>query len=174
VACQLGDKSLGVREVGNTLPTESHGSGLRTPRLLVAGLVAVIVVLGLSIVMLSIGRSPAPTIPGQVDALATSNDTCVSCHRNTTPGIVQQYGHSTMAAAKVSCHDCHEVKAGYPGAVEHQGTYVLNQPSTAMCAQCHADEVAQFQQSRRPTSLRRGRRQQGSFPYAPGPISVNS
>ena len=134
--------------MGNTLPTESHGSGLRTPRLLVAGLVAVIVVLGLSIVMLSIGRSPAPTIPGQVDALATSNDTCVSCHRNTTPGIVQQYGHSTMAAAKVSCHDCHEVKAGYPGAVEHHGTYVLNQPSTARCAQCHADEVAQFQQSR--------------------------
>lgn len=121
---------------------------MRSARLLIVGLVAVIVVLGLSLVMLAIGRSTAPVEPGEVDALANSTDQCVTCHRNTTPGIVQQYGHSTMAAANVRCQDCHEVAADYPGAVAHQGTYVLNQPTTAMCQKCHTAEVAQFNQSR--------------------------
>jgi nitrate/TMAO reductase-like tetraheme cytochrome c subunit len=119
-----------------------------TPRALVLGLVAVIVVLGLAVVMLAIGRSAAPTQPGEVDALANSADECVVCHRNTTPGIIQQYGHSTMAAAKVTCRDCHAVRPDYPGAVEHEGTYVLQQPTTAMCEKCHSAEAAQFNQSR--------------------------
>jgi hypothetical protein len=53
-----------------------------------------------------------------------------------------------MAAAEVTCRACHEVTVDYPGAVEHEGTYVLNQPTTAMCQKCHANEVAQFNQSR--------------------------
>ncbi len=121
---------------------------VRSARLLVIGLVAVIVVLGLAIVLLAISRSTAPVEPGQVDALENSQDKCVACHRNTTPGIVQQYGHSTMAAANITCQDCHEVKADYPGAVAHEDTFVLPQPSTAMCERCHTAEVAQFNQSR--------------------------
>ena len=117
-------------------------------RALVAGLVVTLVVLALAVVVRSIGRSPEPTRPGTIDALATSTDACVTCHRQTSPGIVEQYGHSTMAAAGVRCQDCHEVKSDYPGAVAHQGTWVLAQPSTAMCARCHQNEVAQFAQSR--------------------------
>jgi hydroxylamine dehydrogenase len=124
-------------------------SALRSARSLIIGLVAVIIVLGLALIVLAIGQ-PATVQPeaGTVDALANSSDACVTCHRNATPGIVEQFGHSTMAAAKVTCHDCHEVKADYPGAVEHQGTYVLPSPTTAMCQKCHASEVAQFMQSR--------------------------
>jgi hydroxylamine dehydrogenase len=117
-------------------------------RALVAGLVVTIVVLALAIVLLSIGRSTAPTTPGTIDALATSNDRCVTCHRNASPGIVEQYGHSTMAAAGVTCQACHEVAADYPGAVAHQGGFILDQPTTAMCAKCHPNEAAQFLQSR--------------------------
>jgi hypothetical protein len=40
------------------------------------------------------------------------------------------------------------VEADYPGAIEHEGTHVLNSPTTAMCERCHATEVAQFYQSR--------------------------
>jgi len=122
---------------------------MRVNRLLVIGLVSVIVVLGFALVMMTIGKSTTPTgVPKRVDVLASSTDTCVVCHRRRTPGIVKQYAHSTMAAANVSCQDCHVVKADYPGAVEHEGTYVLNQPTTAMCAECHQAEVAQFNQSR--------------------------
>ena len=53
-----------------------------------------------------------------------------------------------MAAAEVTCRDCHEVAAGYPGAVEHEGSYVLAAPTTAKCQKCHEAEVAQFYQSR--------------------------
>ncbi len=84
----------------------------------------------------------------RVNVLANSTDDCVECHARNTPGIVEQYGHSTMAAADVGCRDCHEVSADYPGAIEHQGTHVLNQPTTAMCQDCHQAEVAQFNQSR--------------------------
>ena len=123
-------------------------SATRTAAVLVIGLVAVIVVLGLAVVILATGQAGTPAAVGQVDALANSTNECVTCHRRTTPGIVQQYGHSTMAAAEVTCENCHEVPADYPGAVAHEGTHVLNSPTTAMCEKCHTQEVAQFYQSR--------------------------
>jgi len=127
-------------------PESSHF--FSTGRLLILGLVAVIVVLGLALVIMAIGR-PEPSPRAQpIDALAASTDPCVTCHRSTTPGIVAQYGVSTMAAAEVACRDCHVVPADYPGAVEHQGVYVLRSPTPARCDQCHSQEVAQFNQSR--------------------------
>ncbi|MCI0643386.1 MAG: nitrate reductase [Chloroflexi bacterium] len=131
-------------------PTSSNQSPklIRSTKVLVVGLVAVIVVLGLALIMLTVGQSAPPTQTERVDALADSNEECVVCHRRTTPGIVEQYGHSSMAAAEVKCRDCHEVKSDYPGAVEHEGTYVLGSPTPAMCEKCHTAEVAQFNQSR--------------------------
>ena len=136
-----------------TPPSNDPKSVIQSGRLLIAGLVAVIVVLGLGIVLLTIGRSEpteqAVSGPSErVNVLADRDDDCVACHSKTTPGIVEQYGHSSMAAAEVSCQNCHEVEEGYPGSVAHEGTFVLNQPTTAMCAKCHASEVAQFNQSR--------------------------
>lgn len=118
------------------------------PRSLIFGLVAVIIVLGLTLVAMSIGYSRTTAAPEEVNALANSNDECVVCHKRTTPGIVEQYGHSTMAAAEVACQDCHEVARDYPGAVEHEGTWVLNSPTSAKCGTCHEVEVAQYNVSR--------------------------
>ncbi len=122
---------------------------LGSARVLIIALVVVIIALGIAVVLLTIGQSPQTS--GEVEranALADSTDECVTCHRRATPGIVSQYGASTMAAAEVGCRDCHEVDAGYPGAVEHEGTHVLNEPTTAMCRSCHQQQVAQFNQSR--------------------------
>ncbi|MDX1614636.1 MAG: multiheme c-type cytochrome [Candidatus Promineifilaceae bacterium] len=121
-----------------------------TWRLLVLGIVAVLLIVGLVFVVLIVSGSAdtAQSEAEPVNALANSDDECVVCHRRTTAGIVEQYGHSTMAAAEVTCRDCHEVTADYAGAVEHEDTYVLGSPSTAMCEQCHTAEVAQFNQSR--------------------------
>jgi hydroxylamine dehydrogenase len=127
---------------------EKERPRLMVGRVLVLGLVAVIVVIGLALIVLVIGRSAAPEQAAPVDALANSSDECVVCHRRATPGIVEQYSHSTMAAAGVLCQACHEIKQDYPGAVEHEGTYVLRQPTPARCEQCHSAEVAQFNQSR--------------------------
>ncbi|OGN72507.1 MAG: hypothetical protein A2X25_13890 [Chloroflexi bacterium GWB2_49_20] len=117
-------------------------------KLLIIGLVVLIVVLGFALVVLAIGKAGAPSNIGKVNALAESQDECVVCHRKDTPGIVDQYGHSSMAAADVKCVDCHEVAADYPGAVEHEGVNVLQSPTVAMCQKCHEDEVAQYLHSR--------------------------
>ena len=117
-------------------------------RVFVIGIVGLLVVLGLVLIIRLTAQPVVSSSNERPDALATSNDRCVECHRNASPGIVQQYGHSTMAGAKVSCSNCHEVDANYPGAIQHEGTYVLGSPTTAMCEKCHQQEVAQFNQSR--------------------------
>jgi hypothetical protein len=83
-----------------------------------------------------------------INVLENSSNECVQCHASNTPGIVDQYGHSTMAAANVDCEDCHEVDSDYPGGTEHEGTYVLASPSAAMCERCHPAEVKQYHASR--------------------------
>ncbi|RMG86487.1 MAG: nitrate reductase [Chloroflexi bacterium] len=129
--------------------TESGKGGiLANARVLIIGLLVVILIPGLALVFGAIGNSVNPEAQEQPNVLVNSTDSCVSCHRNTTPGIVSQYGHSTMAAANVTCSDCHEVEEAYPGAVEHEGTWVLREPTTAMCETCHQAEVAQYNQSR--------------------------
>jgi len=121
---------------------------LKGARLLIIGLLGVIVVLGLAVIILAIGRGGERLERREVDALAGSGDECVTCHRQATPGIVRQYGHSTMAAAEVGCRDCHEVAGDYPSAAEHEGSFILAQPTPAMCRDCHQVEVTQFNQSR--------------------------
>ena len=112
--------------------------------------VIMLVLAGFGLVMLALNQSilSAAQDPEPVNALATSQDDCVTCHRQETPGIVQQYSISTMAAAEVTCRDCHEVPADYPLAIEHEGSIVLAAPTTARCAECHQQEVAEYTQSR--------------------------
>lgn len=126
---------------------DSQGS-FKSSRALIFGLVAVIIVLGGALIMMAITRSGEPAEEERVNALENSDDACVVCHKRTTPGIVEQYGRSSMARAEVDCVDCHQVAADYPEAVQHEGTFVLSSPTTAMCEKCHTAEVAQFYQSR--------------------------
>ncbi len=121
---------------------------LRVAGVLLIGLVAVVLVLGAALLVTALSQAGTPTEVGELNALATSDDECVVCHRRTTPGIVSQYGRSAMAAAEVTCRSCHEVDPEYPGAEEHEGTYILASPTTAKCETCHSVEVAQFYQSR--------------------------
>jgi hydroxylamine dehydrogenase len=127
---------------------EQPSKPLKTMRMVILGLVAVIVVVGAAFVVLVISHAGARVSLQQVDVLANSTDDCVTCHREESPGIVSQFSHSGMAAANVACHDCHEVTADYPGAEEHEGTYILASPTSARCQRCHDAEVTQFYQSR--------------------------
>lgn len=128
----------------------------RAGRVLVIGILTVLIVPGLALIAAGIvlALTPARSAEGpgafaaRENVLVSSADECVACHRTTTPGIVEQYGVSTMAHANVGCQDCHEVPADYPLAIAHYDTYVINQPTTARCQTCHAAEVAQFYASR--------------------------
>lgn len=130
------------------METEEKGGILRSARVLIIALVVIIIVPGLALVMAAISRSVAPAGDEPVNVLVNSTDACVTCHARTTPGIVEQYGRSTMASANITCTNCHEVTADYPGAIAHEGTFVLNTPTTAKCQTCHQSEVAQYYQSR--------------------------
>ncbi|MBN1147054.1 MAG: hypothetical protein JXA78_07350 [Anaerolineales bacterium] len=121
---------------------------LGSARLLILGLIIAIVVLGVALIVMAIGSSGARVEAERTNALAQSDDECVVCHQRTSPGIIEQYGSSSMARAGVACQQCHEVPANYPGGVEHENTYVLASPTSAMCEKCHATEVAQYNQSR--------------------------
>ena len=130
--------------------TNSEKRGSRISRYWIAGFVIVFILIGFGLVFISIGQSvqsPTDSIE-PIDALATSKDDCVTCHRDETPGIVQQFSFSTMAAAEVSCRDCHEVQGEFPMAVEHEGAFILSAPTSGMCAECHQQEVDEFNQSR--------------------------
>jgi hypothetical protein len=141
--------STGAYERGVAMEPSPVRSASGWPKLAAAGLVIVVAVLGLGLIALAIAERSSPGRPQKTpDALALSTEDCVTCHRRSSPGIVEQFGASTMAAAEVSCRDCHEVERTYPGAVVHEGTYLLSQPTPARCQRCHAAEVAQYNQSR--------------------------
>ncbi len=76
------------------------------------------------------------------------SNVCYACHNASTPGITQQFESSVMAQKGVTCFDCHQVPADYPGAQAHFGTYRLVSPTPATCQKCHPDQVSQFQQGR--------------------------
>lgn len=130
------------------MESDDRGGTLRSARVLIIALVILIIVPGVALITAAISRSVAPADDRPANVLVNSTDDCVTCHSRTTPGIVEQYGRSTMASANVTCTNCHEVAANYPGAIEHEGTFVLNSPTTAKCQTCHQSEVAQFYQSR--------------------------
>jgi len=117
-------------------------------RLAILGFAGVLMVLGVVLIILATSNRDLAAEEERGNVLAGSGNVCVGCHANTTPGIVDQYGHSTMAAANVSCQDCHEVAADHPGAVAHEDTWVLANPTTAMCERCHPAETRQYLASR--------------------------
>ena len=89
---------------------------------------------------------------------------CVSCHKDTSPGIVSDWKDSRHAHVGVSCIDCHQVDKDSPMAVSHETIIdkdkykidkdmldkdvfisVLVPPS--VCGRCHADEQEEFNKS---------------------------
>ncbi len=125
----------------------SQGSGASF-RLVVIGILVVIIVPALAFIIAVMGEQIAPDDGEQQAVELDSSNACVTCHQRTTPGIIEQYSRSSMAAANVTCQNCHEVEAGYPGSQEHEGSHILTVPTTAKCATCHQDEVDQFNMSR--------------------------
>jgi len=146
----------------------THNSWFISKRSLIIGLILISSVLGFSLLIIIGCNSEAVTetnsifttvmgsqtktvisdVGQRTNWLEGSTDLCVVCHRVYTPGIVQQFGYSKMAAAGNTCPDCHEVDPDYPGAEAHNGFYRIIQPTPAICQECHPAEVDQFYQSR--------------------------
>jgi hypothetical protein len=72
---------------------------------------------------------------------------CIACHTRKTPGIVGQWKESTHFKKKVGCLDCHKADEGRPDAYLHFGSKITSVVTPKACAQCHKEEVKQFQES---------------------------
>ncbi len=69
---------------------------------------------------------------------------CVECHKNDTPGIVDQWAGSTHAAKGVGCYDCHKAKEGELDAWMHEGQRIATLVTPADCGRCHEKVFDEF------------------------------
>ncbi|MDQ7093332.1 multiheme c-type cytochrome [Desulfosporosinus sp. PR] len=76
------------------------------------------------------------------------NKACVECHQKENPGIIQQYHDSKHSGRGVQCLDCHKAVKGQENLTEdHHNVALIAKPTPNNCAQCHATEVQQFENS---------------------------
>ncbi|WP_407307723.1 multiheme c-type cytochrome [Desulfosporosinus sp. SB140] len=76
------------------------------------------------------------------------NKACVECHQKENPGIIQQYHDSKHSGRGVQCLDCHKPAKGQENLTkEHYNVALIAKPTPNNCAQCHAEEVQQFEDS---------------------------
>ena len=74
---------------------------------------------------------------------------CIECHSQKTPGIIENWKNGKMGHATVSCYDCHVVEKDSPMASQCEGlrgTNIYTSPmvSSKTCSKCHPREVEQF------------------------------
>lgn len=73
-------------------------------------------------------------------------EVCVTCHRETSPGIYNQWRESAHGQAGVNCYDCHRAKQGEPDAFQHK-EWIAIVVTPKDCSRCHEKEYKQFSAS---------------------------
>ncbi len=54
---------------------------------------------------------------------------CISCHKESSVNIYQQWGYSKHFRANIGCYECHEAQKGESDAFEHEGRRVRHAAS---------------------------------------------
>jgi len=74
---------------------------------------------------------------------AAAEVTCVDCHQGVTPGIVADWATSRHSEVGVECSVCHGEEHNSP-----ESAALAKIPTPATCAECHEEQVAQFQKGK--------------------------
>ncbi len=95
------------------------------------------------------GSNPAQGQPAEKPHIAapTESKTCVACHVQSQPGIVEQWRDSGHAVAEIGCLECHQADAKDADAFEHYGEVIATVVTPRDCSACHAEAAAEFQRS---------------------------
>jgi len=72
---------------------------------------------------------------------------CLESHRDSTPGIVEQWQSSAHAKAGVDCYSCHKANDSDPATFDHYGHKIAVIVTPNCSGRCHSAEVAQFGKS---------------------------
>ncbi len=79
--------------------------------------------------------------------LSQDTQSCVDCHRKTSPALVMEWERSLHSQNDVGCAECHGGNEGEPDAWLHEGTWVSALVTPKDCGQCHDREVEEFSRS---------------------------
>jgi len=88
-----------------------------------------------------------PRLLAGFSQLSPESATCVSCHREKSPGIYNQWGRSKHFGANVGCYECHRAEPGDKDAITHKDFVIATIVSPRDCAACHEEEAEEFQRS---------------------------
>jgi len=80
-------------------------------------------------------------------AVPEGSQTCVECHRKTSPGIVDHWIGSTHESQGVGCADCHAADAKDADAFVHYGATIATVVTPRDCGACHSTEYEEFSRS---------------------------
>jgi hydroxylamine dehydrogenase len=72
---------------------------------------------------------------------------CVDCHAQLTPGVVDHWRASTHARKGVACVECHLAERGDVDGFDHYGVHIATIVTPRDCARCHVQESAEFARS---------------------------
>lgn len=82
------------------------------------------------------GAKPVKVLAG-FDNISRESATCVSCHREKTPGVYEQWGDSKHFSANVGCYECHKADKSDKDAIMHKDFVISVIVSPKDCSSCH-------------------------------------
>ncbi|MBZ0264693.1 hypothetical protein K8I28_08480 [bacterium] len=72
---------------------------------------------------------------------------CMTCHKEVSNGLYQQWFNSGHSQHNVTCYDCHKAEKGDKDAYMHEGALIATLVTPNDCGQCHAKEARESENS---------------------------
>lgn len=72
---------------------------------------------------------------------------CLTCHKEKSPGLYNQWYGSRHAVHNVTCYDCHAALKSESDAFWHEGAWIATLVTPKDCAGCHEVEAEEFGRS---------------------------
>jgi hypothetical protein len=80
-------------------------------------------------------------------AIPASSQSCVKCHQQSSPGIIDHWTGSTHAVKGVGCVECHQAEKHDADAFDHYGALIAVVVTPRDCGRCHKTETEEFMAS---------------------------
>ncbi|MCK5124686.1 MAG: hypothetical protein KAR42_00375 [candidate division Zixibacteria bacterium] len=85
------------------------------------------------------------TVSADTDAQVAGK--CMTCHKEKSPGLYQQWFMSQHAMHKITCIDCHGAQKGDKDGFMHEGALIATLVTPKDCGACHQKEAEEVQNS---------------------------
>lgn len=77
-------------------------------------------------------------------AVPANSTSCVECHGESSPGIVDHWKFSTHARKGVGCVECHLAHEGDADGFDHYGSHIATVVTPRDCSRCHEQVYKEF------------------------------